>query len=78
MTEQLHINTVPGVPVASVRVGDRAPGATREVVLDDAIRAFVDDEGIVELEVDDTGRFGTPFDDAAAARAVEWARAALR
>lgn len=52
--------------------------AGRNVVLTDDVVACVDDHGrLVSLDLMNTPEFGTPFDGAAAARAVAWAREQL-
>lgn len=61
---------------AYVSIRDVPGGAVIE--LDDVTFASVDETGLlVGVELLDTTRFGVPFDDHAARRAVEWARTQL-
>ena len=54
------------------------PISGTEHLLDDDVLACVDAHGtLIALDVMDTPRFGTPFDEAAAERAVAWARTQL-
>jgi uncharacterized protein YuzE len=60
-----------------VSVADR--DEHRVVELDADAFASLDASGeLVGLELLDTTRFGSPFDDAAARRAIEWARRQLQ
>jgi hypothetical protein len=46
-----------------------------EIHLDDETRVFIDKHGtMLGFEVDNLPRFGVPFDQAAAERAVAWVR----
>lgn len=78
MTEPtLSIDAVPGTSTAYVRLSTQ-PSAG-ELVLDPDVRASIDSAGrLVGLDIADTTRFGSPFDEAAASRATDWARSRMR
>lgn len=70
------INYYEEMPVASVYVTEE-PGVD-SVMLHDLVSATLDASGqLVDLDLSDTRMFGDPFDQAAAVRAVEWAREQL-
>ena len=67
-----HDSTVHAVDVL---VEEMRPGDEPETIfVDFDVRASVAGRRILALELDDPGRWGAPFDDAAAARAVAYAR----
>lgn len=73
-----RIEYVEGTATAGVYVVD-APLDGTEVHLDDDVRASIDRRGaLLSLDLGDTTMFGVPFDQAAAARAVAWARDQLQ
>jgi hypothetical protein len=70
------INYYEARPVATVYVedGDGHDG----VMLHDSVRAELSADGrLLALDLSDTTMFGTPFDQAAAERAVAWAHEQL-
>jgi len=55
----------------------RDPPAPAMTTLSDSVFAFCDGDELTALEILDTTQFGDPFDEAAAIRAVAWAREQL-
>lgn len=71
-----EIKTYPDLPVATVYVADGI--GVDELPLHDQVQAAVDADGrLLALDLGDTTMFGDPFDQAAAERAVTWAREQL-
>lgn len=71
----MNVRLVPGTHIAVVDL--RIDPDADEFCIDDLVLAVDGAGDLVGIEVLDTRRFGDPFDDAAAARAVAWAREQL-
>ena len=66
------------LPVATVRVPGSSKSGVASTALHDMVLASFDDQGtLLSLDIQDTTMFGTPFDQAAAQRAIDWAREIL-
>lgn len=65
------------VNAANVLLDGRRVFSGDQIVLEPELLAFVDDGVLTGIEVIDTTQFGTPFDEAAAERAVAHARELL-
>lgn len=69
----MTIRHVEGTHIAVVTLGDETRSDSEIMVGDVSIGLDANGE-IVDVEVLDTRQFGEPFDNAAAERAVAWAR----
>ena len=72
------INHCDGLNVATVYAYSDDRVGEREVMLHDLVVAALDADGdLLCIDIQDTTMFGTPFDQAAAQRAIDWAREIL-
>jgi len=72
---QMEILTSPDVNAGSIFLESPAPGGT--VVLSDDVYATVSDGRLTAVEILNLSAWGDPFDEAAAAKVLEWVREQL-